>query len=220
MWKPKTLLIILTVIAALTTLALTFTKTAEPSYQGHSLSYWLATPPEDSTTAVMAIGTKAIPWLIRWTKYEPPAWRKKFALLALQHDQKEIFKLLNSPEHNKAIVAFQILGTNALPALLPLVDIMKDTNHPDSARVSTYALPSLGEQTLPHLVDALSDANPSRRKAILFSIAIMAKRGASTNACLGPLLKATTDPSPVVRRAATNAILWLAPQALTNSTSQ
>jgi hypothetical protein len=220
MWKPKTLLIILTVIAALTTLALTFTKTAEPSYQGHSLSYWLATPPEDSTTAVMAIGTNAIPWLIRWTKYEPPAWRKKFALLALQHDQKEIFKLLNSPEHNKAIVAFQILGTNALPALLPLVDIMKDTNHRTPLVLRPTHSPVWENKRCHTWLTPCRTQIQAAVRPSFFSIAIMAKRGASTNACLGPLLKATTDPSPVVRRAATNAILWLAPQALTNSTSQ
>ncbi len=63
MSKHKALLISLAAVVVLAAWALTLAKPGQPSYEGHSLSYWLdeaRTESEDAQTAVGAIGTNAI----------------------------------------------------------------------------------------------------------------------------------------------------------------
>ena len=80
----------------------------------------------------------------------------------------------------------------------------------------TLALGSLGPQALPYLTNELAATNSRHRVSVLESIAKLSLHGTPTNACLIPLLSATTDTDPRVRRAATNYIQRLAPEALAN----
>ena len=58
----------------------------EPEYGGKPLSQWVerwATPPysgtqvDQSTDAVLHNGTNAVPYLLKWIRYEPPPWKDK-----------------------------------------------------------------------------------------------------------------------------------------------
>ncbi len=73
-------------------LALAFAADKEPTYDGHALSYWLqryqesvkARPPhqdhpDNPEKAILAIGTNAIPWLLKWIRYEPNPVPKPFS---------------------------------------------------------------------------------------------------------------------------------------------
>src|SRR6185436_7866661 len=52
----------------------------EAEYQGKKLSEWLRAlrnpESEDATNAVLAIGTNALPFLVKWVQYELPEWRE------------------------------------------------------------------------------------------------------------------------------------------------
>jgi hypothetical protein len=60
----------------------------EPEYQGKKLSEWLEiydsrrTPaeatatPSEAKTALLAIGTNAVPTAVRWLSYQTPGWKK------------------------------------------------------------------------------------------------------------------------------------------------
>jgi hypothetical protein len=220
MWKPTTLLFLLACLAAIGALVFTLTRPTEPSYKGHNLSYWLqiADSNDEAVAAINAIGTNAIPVLLRWMTYEPPRWRKSLAKVAYKFKQDDkMFDYLFGTERHKAMLGFALLGTNAASALPALVTLMKDTTNPPRAAVATHALAYLGQPALPYLTDALSDPNATRRATVVIAISAMAFHGASTNDCLTPLLKATTDADPAVRHTAWNAIVHIAPQVLTNT---
>src|SRR5262245_11583533 len=56
----------------------------EPEYNGKKLSEWLALQrerPDDVTDAVRAIGTNALPVLVKWVEYQVPAWHLKLLRL-------------------------------------------------------------------------------------------------------------------------------------------
>jgi hypothetical protein len=67
MRKRTALIASLALLAALLT-AFTFAsmRGAEPTYGGHSLSYWLEAESVDTKHAVRAIGSNAIPLLVGW----------------------------------------------------------------------------------------------------------------------------------------------------------
>src|SRR5215471_7079830 len=69
-------------------LILTLTWPPEPTYQRRLLSEWLALLPKtaiplsqveevaNTENAVRQIGTKGVPFMMKWLRYERPPWRK------------------------------------------------------------------------------------------------------------------------------------------------
>src|SRR5690242_3243308 len=60
----------------------------EPEYQGKKLSEWLAMQhehPAEAARAVRAIGTNAIPFLLRWADYRYPRWEVAVGNLYARH---------------------------------------------------------------------------------------------------------------------------------------
>jgi hypothetical protein len=59
----------------------------EPQYNGKTLTEWLTyrwkaqTDQEawEAQDAVRHIGTNALPWLVKWMSYQPPAWKQKMS---------------------------------------------------------------------------------------------------------------------------------------------
>jgi hypothetical protein len=55
----------------------------EPEYRGLKLSQWLSVrkfqsvPPETTADALEHFGSNALPFMLRWVRYQPPAWRYK-----------------------------------------------------------------------------------------------------------------------------------------------
>ena len=186
-------------------------KPNEPSYAGHTLSYWLNAPasaeqPDEAVRALQAIGTNAIPTLLRWINYEPTPWKMKLASVPIVYRHGWARTLRNGPGSARAIKAFALLSTNLTPAIPELVKLMKDRTRPRTAVAATYALGCLGQSALPYLAQALSDTNQPNRGDIISSICSTRFYGAPTGECIIAIMKATTDTDARVRLYATNAI--------------
>src|SRR3954467_12102160 len=57
-----------------------FRSPPEPEYGGKKLSEWVNSfymPRPEATKAVRSMGTKAVPYLLNWMRYDIPPWREK-----------------------------------------------------------------------------------------------------------------------------------------------
>src|SRR5947208_533266 len=76
MKKRRVMLVLAGVLAGLVVFLVWLGK-LEPEYQGKTLSEWLHSPDSDSretqAVAVRAIGTNALPWLLKWIQKDRPA---------------------------------------------------------------------------------------------------------------------------------------------------
>src|SRR5215472_10973672 len=78
------IVLILACLSVLITIALIWRHYAEPTYEGRTLSKWLASGASQSSLelsnsqhAIRQIGTNAIPCLLRWMSFEPSPLRYK-----------------------------------------------------------------------------------------------------------------------------------------------
>src|SRR5882672_1047262 len=139
------------VVLACVVAAVVWPREREPEYKGKRLSEWLGLYHEqidvegvdfrselrDEAEAVHHIGTNALPWLLRWVRYEPPAWRiKVYSFMnmmprALQND----FLMNRDPfryqQYNLALTGFSILGERASPAVPELARLVNDPTAPE-----------------------------------------------------------------------------------------
>jgi hypothetical protein len=130
-------------LAATSFFALLAARPTEPTYKGKPLSFWItkyesySVYPHNNQAwdAVQAIGTNAIPVMIRWISYQTPKWRQTLALLERKYVHTDILALRYPPEHDLANQCLSILSTNAPPALPAFVKLMNETaSHPCSQR--------------------------------------------------------------------------------------
>jgi hypothetical protein len=169
---------------ALPCLVLFIGSLAEPRYRGRSLSHWLLAyrvnylehPVEqrEAAEAVRQIGTNALPCLLKWVRYQEPAWRTRVYMqiwrIKWNKPKRWIFKLAEPlkpcrPERPDALArtGFEILGPAAEPALPELIALASDP-HP-ACRVSTviYCAAQIGPASFPPLTNILTSSNSSAR---------------------------------------------------------
>ena len=197
-------------------------------YQGRALSKWLAiyashvydvessSEMTEAENAVRNIGTNAIPCLLSWIRYESPIWRDK--LRRRFADSPSIQNLIEGSAHRRAgnsIHGFGILGTNVVSTIPELTVLMCDTNSPRASNRAVLALSGMGVEGFDALASALSDPQRPNRFRIIWSLRTSAFQ-VGTNKCLPPLIKALSDQDQLVRISATNVLLSIAPEALTN----
>ena len=202
MWKrTKTLALILLPAAALALLAfalLRATPDPEPQYKGRPLSYWLvqARPIVDdtypriqvlqdylaafrspvATEAIQAIGTNAIPYYLKWIRYEGSSWRKKLAAKIPPHTtwtfrinawvgttRSDLLAMASG-------VALAQLGSNAAAASPALAALIHNTNAPQTALRATRALCYLGTNGLQPLISAIHDPQYSLRPVAILCL--------------------------------------------------
>ena len=146
---------------------------AEPSHSGRLLSEWLAdvrcssgvtvvgapNPPKD---AIRAMGTNAIPTLLKWISYEP-SLSDKFPLAAyVPHPWR--WHTLNPDElAHTAPSGFRFLGSMALPAIPELVRLARTSYGPDRAERCAVALAVIGPETIPNLLSLAANGPPWSR---------------------------------------------------------
>jgi len=178
---------------------------SEPEYNGKKLSEWLAIQndhPADTSHAIRAIGTNALPVLVSWAEYQVPNWRYELArryssfprpiysdfLANFLVNGKAIVRLFNS------VFAFRVLGTNASAAIPELSRFVMDTRNRERQTAARALAYIGGREALPPLLAALEDkAVPDLQRAgIAGAIARLNYRGLElTNAvpvmiaCLG-----------------------------------
>ena len=181
-----------------------------PRYRGRSLSEWLEIAGQDgpgseqAQACIRAMGTNAVPTLLKWLRCEPPRWRQQFVLRPFPQStwsSGPVLFLSGALEGDKvyrAVLAFSILTTNAAPAIPELVKLSRDTTHPTGAFYAINSLSLIGAAAYPQMVASLSDTNHPYRDVIARDFTILAEQ-TGTNLCLAPLLVALLDPDPIVR---------------------
>ncbi len=142
----------------------------EPEYQGQKLTAWLrlvelstgSPRPETETAiqAVRAIGTNAVPTLLRMLAAEDPSWRVRTVNWFQEALNINLRGTLASTDRARAFLGFQILGRAGSPAIPELAARL--TNAPPA--VADFAFLALTEindaAAVPVLLGALTNANP------------------------------------------------------------
>jgi len=217
-------------IATAALFSVLFQDDREPSYQGRPLSEWVTeyennllptTHEPPAADAVRHIGTNAIPVLMEWISYNRPG----LVIKAENFLGATARRLGVSPKYYRptirreqwtwrAIEAFALLGTNAAPAIPDLTALATNPAHPDAAASAIGALNEIGPPGTSALLSMLTNpASPYRPVIIAAFSRNLAAAPTSTQA----LLACLRDPDPTVRSQATNALLKIAPEALTNA---
>jgi hypothetical protein len=190
---------------------------SQPKYQGRALSAWLATYDdlqpetfEQAREAVLHIGTNALPNLLSWIQYEPPAWRAPLrrVLPSRLWDNESFQRFIAGRAEMRAKygrAGFEILGTNAIAALPELERLIKNNTAPVTALRSLFAITSIGESSLPVLERALADTNQIYRSQIPRCLWVMAMKDGPA-AYLPLMHQALTNDDKMVRTVATNLL--------------
>lgn len=109
----------------------------EPYYDGKALSYWVLQPPAyggsilrlletESITAIRTIGTNGLPILVRMVASHDGAIKSKFISLLNSQKLAHVHLYTDNEKQDSATFAFQILGTNALPAVPALSELTRN----------------------------------------------------------------------------------------------
>jgi len=224
------ILVVLVVLAGV--IVVLTTREREPEYKGKRLSEWVRgygiyDPIRDireTDEAIRHIGTNALPYLLKWVRYERPSWRTKFyavvnPLVGLVAPSR---KLADEDERvergNDAAIALIRLGAKAEGSVGELADILNDAKAPGSGALAAHVLSYLGPAGLPPLYTALTNQQPPLRlRPADFRCQLAKSIGrVVTNAlpAVPSLILLLSDPDERVRRAATNAIRRIDPEAL------
>jgi hypothetical protein len=226
------LVIAAAVVAAAVIAAAFWPREKEPVYQGKKLSEWLdryyrnsgitsnydPAKLSEAQDAVRSMGTNAVPLLLKWMRYESPAWRKK-ALSAFSRRNwplgKTLVWLVQGSRERRAVacnMAFACLGDAAAPAVPELTRVANDPSAGYTSRAALYCLRLVGRAGIPSLMGVITNsALPAgfRAEAIeLFTHGV--GTGPRDEFLAEPALKfALSDPDLSVRAKATNALGYL-----------
>lgn len=151
----------------------------EPLYHEMALSDWLfhqSDRPDEVADAVRAIGTNALPILIKWVEFQVPAWRYKVmrlytkarllpyksALANILGDDKQLQRSYNS------VFAFRVLGADASAAVPELSRFVTNAHNYDR-RSAALALAYIGgREALPPLLAAVQEkTTPDLHRAMI-----------------------------------------------------
>lgn len=169
----------------------------EPSYQGRTLTEWLlyerpaeapAVTRNPQVEAIRHIGTNALPFLLKWGQYEPPAWRRvaRAAVWRLNCGIR-----LDDPQADRAEAAwlgFQILGAEASPAIPGLAKLMNGRNS-FLAYKAVCALGDIGRDALPVLVAGLTNQQADIRVPSVSCIGAVRNLGTNKNLVVNALIE-------------------------------
>jgi hypothetical protein len=190
----------------------------EPRYKGRSLSDWVLSYPDSSgeaEPAIQAIGTNAIPWLLRWMQYEPSPARRRVrsvyrVLPGWLRNRQTVVNLLTgragmlcgmSPQ------AFAALGTNSAPAVPELVRLSQGTNA--ASLMAVFALSNMGETGLSAILTIMTNGSPQQRMLTGGSLQNILPRYTNASIAVPALLVWLRDPGPSFARIAANSLSQL-----------
>jgi hypothetical protein len=196
----------------------------EPSYNGRLLSEWLADQyassgvtvagaPNPPKEAVRAMGTNAIPTLLKWISYEGPApepsvpeWRRH------PLSRKELAESTMS--------AFGFLGPVACPAIPELSRLARTSSDPKRAERCAVSLAAIGPEAIPSLISLATSGPPSARYAGAFGLEYFARRPEGVQT-LPTLIACLADTNTQVAGSAQLSLIYMGPAvtmpALTNA---
>ena len=136
----------------------------EPSYNGRLLSQWLGdlllgqVGSTATEGAVRAMGTNAIPTLLKWISYERSASQQP-------SQTEEAGPRHLSPEQRaqRADRAFSALGAVARPAIPELTRLARTSSEPERADRCTASLAFIGPEAIPSLLSLATNGPPWTR---------------------------------------------------------
>jgi hypothetical protein len=198
----------------------------EPTYQGRTLSYWVLrlSPDEpgdsEAAEAVRQIGAKAVPFLLKWMAYERPAWMR-----SLDRLRYSAFHL-QPPKDEKgwraygACWAFKFAGPEGKKAIPALCRLLNQPEKRNAAHRAAIALSSLGPESLPPLLLAVTNQAPEIRATCVWAFSLAAS---NSGPALAAIMQGLSDQDSFVRRTAARALGEIKPDpalvvpALTNA---
>jgi hypothetical protein len=200
--RTKFLLVALCAVAVVLVIGCSPATRSEPSYNGRTLSEWLieynaaeklgGARETNAITAIRAIGSNAAPFLVKWINVDYTLPEYLIDLAVWGYEPSRIKR------GNRAMRAFQILGTNAAPAIPGLTNIIWQDKGHSSLADARYALVYIGPPGVAALcMLATNKLAPDH----LTTVSIL---GASGETGAGDIAKATltnslADPDPQVR---------------------
>lgn len=223
MRKRRVYLILVGLLLASGVVAL-FNREREPEYGGKKLSEWVdryfhGPPHQGDSEAVQAIGhigSNAVPYLLKWIRYETPPWKRKFygAINPLIRRFNRTWVLTGLKELERAQAAedaLTLLGPKAEAATGGLYEMLSGSE--SSALQALVLLEALGKAGLPPVAGILTNKalTPDGRASVGYVLQGLGTNGLAMVPALLDLLK---NPDPGVRDAARKAIRGIDPKAL------
>ncbi len=145
----------------------------EPSYNGRLLSQWLgdvvlnarSTGPEPYGEAIRAMGTNAIPTLLKWISYERPISQQSADAPATDVHLGAVRNRPLTPAERaeRSPNAFGSLGTTARPAIPELTRLARASSDPERAHRCAGALGCIGREAIPSLISLVTNSPPWTR---------------------------------------------------------
>jgi peptidoglycan/xylan/chitin deacetylase (PgdA/CDA1 family) len=190
-----------------------FRSPREPMYQGRKLSAWLReaetqldrdlTAYRTAAAAIRAIGTNALPTLLRQLTTTDPQWKVKVVNWAGDTIKADWRGSLAAADRQRARLGFQILGP-AAHGVVPELAHHLFSNHPAVADAAFQTLADLkAPAAVPALVGALTSSNEFLHLAAVVTLGELRHQAAST---LPELEAKLTAPDATLRAAAARAI--------------
>src|SRR5262249_16836599 len=175
----KRVIVIINCLVAGAAIVVALSWPAEPTYKGKRLSEWLDGPAraggsveqEDYKEAIKSMGSRAVPFLLRWLEDESASHRIRVfkVLAALPYglrtsrlaswlvknvQEREIHMSIRANASERALV---LLRKDVRPALPKLIRILRRPSQSSGAYRAANVLAAMGKQALPQVMEAISD---------------------------------------------------------------
>ncbi len=222
--------------------ALVLLRDRQPEYKGRTLTEWLLDyspqgfyPPRsyvpsrraadrrEAAEAVRQIGTNALPWLVKWIRYEgdrssinrlreaavpkvPPSAEGSFMVRRLLTDKAGL-------RAGAAVAGFEILGAQARPAVPGLARVLEESKAVESADRAMICLAVIGTDGLPPLLATVTNqAKPGRVRGLgtRYIAYLAAQIKTNANPAVPVLVQCLEDRDPQVAQEAAIALGELA----------
>jgi len=209
----------------------------EPVYGGKKLSEWVSeyaansmndmkpAPTQGAVDAIRHIGTNALPFLLKWIRYEPPLWKLKLnrVLNPIMGRPTWLDTGADNVRSAGATYALIDLSGDAEGLVEGISRLANDNMASESRTRAVIVLGGLGKAGLPALVGVLT--NEQARAVTWSPVSVFSATFIGANGHLEPniargaipaLLHMLKSPHVSIRSSATNALRQIDPQALEN----
>jgi hypothetical protein len=195
----------------------------QPYYQGRSYSDWLAGYEYELTIAriagqtnntsylaLRAIGTNALPCLMRWVSHDRSSWSIKLESLVAKLPpslaKRSFFQRLAAIDRRPEMPhrGFQLLGQDARSAVPELIRLMRAPNADKEGYTAALALACIGPAGCAPLLEAAADSHAPCRAAAFLALGQM---GTNAVPALPFLLESLGDMQLCARSAGTLDLL-------------
>jgi len=198
----------------------------EPEYEGRTLSEWvrrydIPEPPYADAQrhqAIREMGTKALPYLLKWIQYEASPWKAKTynSINGILHTLNRNWNMRDEQmvRGSDAIRAFGSLGPKAERAIIgDLSRLLNDSHAPSMAAArAALALSQLEDAGIPPLVASLTNRDPDLRRLVVQILG--SSQSSAARAAVPTLIQLLDDPDWRVRKDVTNALRGINPATL------